>query len=193
MKDMVKIDVRIPFEPGGRLGWDYNRVMNQSESDWVLLLDHDVFLALNPHWYMICQKVISECEKDVGAFGCYANRIGNTQQLIEGDPSAWDDGVPRHIEFAKKVFAKHQYSTTQIDRITGMFMLIRKEAWRGVGGFKKLTLFGVDTQFSKQLTRGGWKLMRINGLYIYHLRNIRNTSWIEGEKVSRDYAKRKYT
>jgi len=35
-------------------------------------------------------------------------------------------------------------------------------------------------------------MMRINGLYIYHLRDIRNKSWIEGEKVSRNYAKRKY-
>jgi len=72
-------------------------------------------------------------------------------------------------------------------------MLIRKKAWRRVGGFKKLTIFGVDRQFSKQLTSGGWKLMRINGLYIYHLRDIRATSWIEGEKVSHDYSKRKYT
>jgi len=103
MKDMVKIDVRIPFEPGGKLGWDYNRVMNESKNDWVLLLDHDIFLALNPHWYMICQRVIKECKDDVGAFGCYATAIGNTQQLIKGSPRR-GDGIPKHIEFAKKVF-----------------------------------------------------------------------------------------
>lgn len=191
MKELVKIDVRVPFEPGGMLGQDYNRVMRQSKYDWVLLLDHDVFLALNPHWYMICQKVINECEKDVGAFGCYASCIGNLQQRWKGCPSR-EAGIPKHIEFAKRVFAEHRYSTTQIDRVTGMFMLVRKEAWKKVGGFAKLTIFGADRQFSKQLTRGGWRMMRINGLYIYHLRDIRNKSWIVGEKVSRDYAKRKY-
>ncbi len=192
MKELVKIDVRIPFEPGNLLGWDYNRVMKQSKYDWVLLLDHDIFLALNPHWYMICQRVISECEKDVGAFGCYTAGGGNLQQRAEGSPLR-GDGIPEHIEFAKKIFAEHHYFTTQIDRITGMFMLIRKEAWKEIGGFSKQGIFGADRRFSKQLTKAGWKMMRINGLYIYHLRDIRATSWIEGEKVSRDYAKRKYT
>lgn len=191
MRELVKIDVRVPFEPGGRLGWDCNRVMKQSKHEWVLLLDHDIFLALNPHWYMICQRVISECKRDVGAFGCYASAIGNLQQRAEGSPLR-DDGIPKHIEFAKKVFAEHSYSTTQIDRVTGMFMLVRKEAWRKVGGFSRLTIHGADRRFSKQLTGGGWKMMRINGLYIYHLRDIRNKSWIEGEKISRNYAKRKY-
>jgi len=154
MKELVKIDVRVPFEPGGMLGWDYNRVMRQSKNDWVLLLDHDVFLACNPHWYMICQKVINECEKDVGAFGCYASNIGNLEQRWEGCPSR-EAGIPEHIEFAKKVFAEHGYSTTQIDRVTGMFMLIRKEAWRKVGGFSRLTIHGANRRFSKQLTGGG--------------------------------------
>jgi len=190
--ELTKIDVRIPFEPGGRLGWDYNRVMNEAKSDWVLLLDHDVFLALNPHWYMICQKVISECEDDVGAFGCYASNIGNLQQRIAGSPSRNNDAIPKHIEFAKKVFDEFRYSTTQIDRITGMFMLIRKAAWKSVGGFANLRIFGADRKFSGQLIKGGWKMMRINGIYIYHFRDIRAKSWIEGEKVSRDYASKKY-
>lgn len=191
MKELVKIDVRVPFEPGNLLGWDYNRVMKESKHDWVLLLDHDIFLALNPHWYMICQRVISECKKDVGAFGCYASIIGNLEQRA-GDCPSREDGIPKHREFAKRLFDKHHYSTTQIDRVTGMFMLVRKEAWEKVRGFSKQGIFGTDYKFSEQLTKGGWKKMRINGLYIYHLRDIRATSWIEGEKVSMDYTKRKY-
>ena len=44
------IDVRIPYEPGAKLAFAYNRAMQTSTSEWVALLDHDLFIC-NPHWY----------------------------------------------------------------------------------------------------------------------------------------------
>jgi hypothetical protein len=74
----VKIDVRIPFEPGGKLGEDYNRIMRETPHDWVLLLDHDVILSVNPIWYWICQQAIQNyC---FGMATCYTNAPHSTGQ-----------------------------------------------------------------------------------------------------------------
>jgi len=51
------IDVRIPWEPGKKLGYAINRTMETVRGN-VLILDHDVFLSLNPHWYQICENAI---------------------------------------------------------------------------------------------------------------------------------------
>jgi cellulose synthase/poly-beta-1,6-N-acetylglucosamine synthase-like glycosyltransferase len=185
MMDSIKIDVRVAFEPGGKLGQDYNRIMKESQCDWVLLFDHDVFLDTNPHWYHICQRVIAECDDQVGMFVCFGSRIGNKEQVIKGAPLV--DNIPIHQMFAKQVFDQYQYSTTKISKASGMFMLLRRKAWLSVGGFPGKKLFQEDRRFSKYLTNHKWKIMRINGLYLFHLRDRMEVSWIEGEKISNDY------
>jgi len=188
---LPKIDIYIPFEPGEFLGSEYNRILKRTANDWALLVDHDVFLSCNPHWYFICQKVIEKCDPDVGMFVCYGSKLGNTEQMIEGAPSNFKP-IPEHQAFAKQLFEKYQYSTTQIEKGTGMFMLIREWAWHDVRGFSKnIGMFGVTKKFNQQLKKRGWKVMRINGLYVYHLRERREESWIEGENVTQDYAKKK--
>ena len=73
-----------------------------------------------------------------------------------------------------------------------MFMLIRQRAWQMVCGFSAAEgMFGVCKVFNQRLKRKGWKIMRINGLYVYHLRDRREAAWIEGEKVAQHYAKKK--
>ena len=52
------ISVHIPYSTEGNIGNSYNNIIENSKTNWILLLDHDVFLALNAKWYEICMNTI---------------------------------------------------------------------------------------------------------------------------------------
>lgn len=184
-----KIDCRIPFEPGGQLGADYNRIMNETVYEWVLFVDHDIFLASNPHWYLLCQKAI-ENYPGAGLFTCWTNNLGRTMQRDPHSPQGHD--LQDHIEHARSMFETYQYSCTQIDKASGMFLLISKNAWTKVGGFPGVGIFKEDWDFSRRLTRAGFPIYRIDGLYVYHLRDRKRGSWIEGQETTKEIRDKRY-
>lgn len=179
-----KIDVRIPYEPGGRLGQDYNRIMATTPCEWVLFLDHDVMLALNPHWYHLCQRAIEQ--RRFGLATCWTNAPhSNTgQQWISGAET-----IDEHRQIARNVHSQYGYALTDLDKASGFFMLVNKQAWSAVGGFPGVGMFREDWQFCAKLRRAGWAIVRIDGLYVYHAKH-RQESWIEGEDVTLDIKRR---
>ena len=181
-KPLTKIDVRIPFRPGGQLGAEYNHIMNETNCDWVLFLDHDLFLC-NPHWYLLCQKAIQQYPS-AGMFSCWTNRLGRTMQRDETAPQT--DIIHDHRGHARSTFEKYQYGCTEIDKCSGMFLLISKKAWQAVGGFPGVGIFKEDWDFSRRLVQKGLKLYRIDGLYVYHLRERKVGSWIEGVQTTKE-------
>ena len=74
VKYSMYIDVRIPWEPGRRLGYACNRMMKTVE-DWVLILDWDVLL-LNVNWYDMCLKAIEKVGHNAGLISFLTKRIG---------------------------------------------------------------------------------------------------------------------
>lgn len=179
--ESVKIDVRIPYEPGGRLGWDYNRIMRESVYEWVLVIDHDVILGLNPHWYQICQKTIEN--QSFGVATCRTNADHkNTGQTWKTSANTFEE----HQTVAKEVWDKFQYGVTDLDKASGFFMLISKQWWRKVGGFPGRGMFQEDWLFTRNIKKHGGRVIRIDGLYVYHAKN-RIPSWIEGEMITNDY------
>lgn len=179
---MHKIDVRVPYEPGGQLGRDYNRIMEETNYQWVLFLDHDIFLC-NPHWYHICQKAI-ETHPKAGMFSCWTNNLGNTPQRHPQAPVS--DCLDAHRHFARYLWNTHQYNNTSIDKCSGMLMLVNKVAWGRAGGFPAEGLFKEDWTFTKRLLKAGFLVFRIDGLYVYHMRDRKSGSWIEGHKTSKE-------
>lgn len=93
-----------------------------------------------------------------------------------------------HIAFSKRIWDRHGYKVSELKHpgISGMFMLVNKEAWADVDGFPGVGFFAEDTAFGRRLRNGGWKLRRMDGLYIYHLRNRDQEAWIEGQQLSKD-------
>ena len=173
-----KIDVRIGYEPGGRIGADYNRIMRESVHDWVLFLDHDV-LMLHPSWYEVCQRAIDQ-HKDAGIFTCWANNIACKHQKDLGAPSGHD--ITAHRQRARQLWDKHGFSCTVNKRwlIAGFMMLVSKAAWASTGGFPETGFFGVDNEFDRRMRRVRFKTYRIDGLYCYHIRDRDGDAWIKG-------------
>ena len=181
-----KIDVRVPYEPGGQLGQDYNRIMKESKHNWVLFLDHDIFLSLNPHWYHICQTAIEQnSNKRPGLLTCKTNiNHKGTGQFDENSPQT--DAIEDHRLYAKTAWDKNGYSVEKISKASGFFMLVNKSAWFDVGGFIGSGLFREDWIFSRRLTDSGFSILCMTGLYVYHARH-RSDRWIETDAVTKDF------
>jgi len=171
-----KIDVRIAYEPGARIGQDYNRIMRETPHEWVLFLDHDVLL-LHPSWYAVCQRAIRD-HPDGGLFTCYTNNIGCKHQKAPGAPTG--DSIRAHRTHARKLWEANGYRCTENSKhlIGGMFMLTSRTAWRASGGFPEDGFFGVDNWYHRQVMQAGLKCYRIDGLYCYHIRDRKGDQWI---------------
>jgi len=185
-----KIDIRIPFEPKGRLGKDYNRIMNETRQKWVLFLDQDI-LILNPCWYAICQEAIKKYP-DAGIFTAYTNRCGCRFSRLDNAPSR-DHSMVIHKKFAHDLFLKNKYSVTLIDaekipdKINGFFMMTSRVAWEKAGKFRATEMFGEDTEYHRRMIRCGLKCYRIDGIYVFHFPERAEGTWIPGIKTSKEY------
>lgn len=184
---MERITVRIPFESGRSLAKAYNNAVRESPTNWILLLDWDLF-SCNPYWYDMCQNAIDQVGHKTGWITCVTNRIGAPQQQASHRPIT--DDLGDHIEYAKALFNKHSSVTkrgklikTDVARIpgalSGFFILTNKVAWEACGGFdeKRKRLLGVDNKYSAALSKAGFAHYYIPGLYYYHLYRKKEELW----------------
>ena len=168
------IDVKIPYEPNDKLAYAYNRAMESTSAEWVLFLDHDLFIC-NPHWYKMCIGAIKQLKgKKVGWITAKCNRIGcPAQRLSKKWPNPSDaDDILQHINIAKQLYKeKGQWITKTNAILSGFFILTNKTAWQSVGGFRHMNkaIFGIDSEYCGCLIKQGFGLYVMEGLYFYHL------------------------
>lgn len=184
---MNHITVCTPFEPGRKLAYAYNRAMEHAKTEWVLLLDWDLFNC-NPYWYDMCQYAIKELGHKTGWITCVTNRIGAPQQRADGAPKTHD--IVDHVAYARDLFKEHSkvdangvLEKTTLKRIpgalSGFFILTNKTAWRACGGFdeNRKRLMGVDNKYSRALGKAGFAHYYMPGLYFYHIYGFKRTIW----------------
>ena len=90
-----------------------------------------------------------------------------------------NDSMAHHIGIAIGLEGKSLHVTELPELIRGFFMIVKKDVWREVGGFKK-GLLGVDDDFSKKVSKAGYKVKRMDTLYLWHSyrldKNYKDTS-----------------
>jgi len=168
--DGLWIDVKIPYEPGYKLADAYNRSMENTTAEWVLFLDHDLFIC-NPHWYGMCLDAIRQLEgQKVGWITAVCNRIGGGPQL-KAPPQDSDD-ILYHAKIAEEYYKKYGNKIEHITYdLSGFFILTNKTSWRDIGGFRHMNkkILGIDNDYRKRLAEKGYRLFIMKGLYFYHL------------------------
>lgn len=194
MENNIRIDVRIPYEPGRKLAAAYNRAMRESVAEWVLFLDWDLFNC-NPYWYDCCVSAIEQCGEKAGWITCVANRIGSNSQkaglfMPKDDPPPVCNTIERHMFYSQKMHRK--YNTVDKDghlikahvqrfkgALSGFFILTSKTAWEAAGGFDERSgrLLGVDNRYSRAICQAGYQLWGMPGLYFYHLYRLKSRIW----------------
>jgi glycosyltransferase involved in cell wall biosynthesis len=164
------IDVQIPYEPNKKLAYAYNRAMENTTAEWVLFLDHDLFIC-NPHWYQMCLTAIEVLKgKDVGWITARCNRIACPPQRVK--PPEDSDDIKYHIGIAKQLYQKFGNQLTKTDALlSGFFILTSKAAWWRAGGFKDVGkgISQIDNDYSRRIMEAGFEQYVMDGLYFYHL------------------------
>jgi len=175
------IEVKIPYEPKRKLAFAYNRAMISSVTQWVLLLDQDVFLC-NPLWYKMCLDAIKQLKgTKAGLVACVTS--GPRQKSLQKASSIESDNIEDHISIAQQVYQEHRNELIQVHiPVTGFFMLIKRQAWKKVK-FQAMNrgVGGVDIDFSKRLLEAGYSIWLMKGLYVYHRRGLRKLRFNEGK------------
>jgi GT2 family glycosyltransferase len=176
MSDKPFIDVVIPYEPCKLSAVAYNRAMEQAK-DWVLILDHDIFLC-NPMWYEAALDAVMKLGHKAGWITAVTNRTPCSFQKSQGCPEGSDNLID-HIRWAEKVWEKHGSATIRHDGIgyTGFWILTHKEAWAKVGKFPETNGFHVDGDYSKALYAHGYETHVMPGVYVYHLEDRKKEVW----------------
>lgn len=171
------IDVKIPYEPGRKLAYAYNRAMETSKAEWVLLLDHDVFLC-NPYWYDICLRAIEKLnDTDAGLIVCMTS--GPRQKLLQRVSLVQPSSIEESIILAKTIYDQYGAKLKPVTTtVTGFFMLVKRQVWEKVMFVKQRRGVGrVDIDFSKRLLERGFTIWLMMGLYVYHRRGMRKLKW----------------
>jgi GT2 family glycosyltransferase len=169
------IDVRIPFDENNLLALAYNRALEEGSSEWVLFLDHDVFLC-NPRWYEMCLKAIEIVERDPKAamIGCECGGEHHKRSVAEsGVPT---DRLELYIDSSKNYYYQYGNSLQRIEEhVPGYFMLLRRDVAKKIGfQQRRRSINNIDVDFGQRLLKAGYHVYQMRGLYIYHRRGMKH-------------------
>jgi GT2 family glycosyltransferase len=171
----VKINVFIPHEPGKKLGEAYNRLMDESSTEWNLFIDRDI-LILNKHWYDMCVRAIEQSE-NAGWISCVTNRLGCHWQRANNYKSDDDYGthdIKKHLEITSRLYAHFKdtlYYPDDYGPFSGHFILTNKTAWKAAGGFEPG--WGCDNAYCEAIRKAGFTRSVMLGLYVYHIYDLK--------------------
>ena len=163
----------MPFDSNKNIGRYYNRFMEviPNDEDWGCFVDADTIFATPDYGCIIEDAILERPEAD--AFTCYTNRVGCKWQIAPGVDTNSND-VAYHRDFGQHM--KIIYGTSIIDVtdkprgqvMSGFFFMLKKSAWKTIGGFKEDGMLGIDNDLHWRLQKHKLKFYLIRGLYLYH-------------------------
>lgn len=159
----------VPFSMEKNLGKAYNEAMQLiPDGSFACFRDSDTCF-LTPDGPAIVHEYVNRFP-DTDLFTCFTNRLTtlSPDQLLKGRVDEHSD-IRTHINYAQKQKSK-LYEVTQLQRmISGFLMVINKETWKEFPFREDLQCLTVDNNFSKRLLLTGKKVLRMDGLYIFHI------------------------
>lgn len=182
----MKVEVKIPAGNIEQLIELHNEAVMSSQAEWVVLLNHDAYLACNPQWYELLIEGIQRAEAEenpVGFITCVARDRG------DGFPQTADisklymnnTNIEQHEKAAKELKEKYgsQIKKIRSDKVASFFMCINKEAFKNVQFRRVRDEGGIgdsDHDFTRRMRRAGYSNYVMPGLYVYHRkhRSVKN-------------------
>lgn len=166
-----------PYRQDRNLGLAYNQAFGLiQDEDWLIITDYDVLLLL-PDQISHIHEYINRYP-EAGMFVCWGNRTYHSNAQLYGGPVPTpeqvnkDDYIIRNIEIAKKCYA-NLYKVTEVKQnISGFLMAIPKRTWNEIKFTEDLKCLGVDTLFSQRMLNAGKKILRMDGIFVFHTYRI---------------------
>lgn len=171
------IYTHIPYAPNDcekNIGCAYNKFMEilPSDDDWACFLDHDAMFTTEDWYHQLSETITSN--PDVQIFGARTNRISNMHQMV-GGIDVYNHDIKYHRDIGKILQSKYrtklfllEENKTEQPGFSGVCILIKKSAWRKIGGFLNEGFLSVDQNLRYSANRFNIKIAIMNGLYVYH-------------------------
>lgn len=162
----------IPYSTNKNIGAYYNSVMENlpNDTDFACFVDGDTIFT-TPNFGDQILDVVSKYP-ECGFFTCYTNRVGYAPQVypfVDKD----NNDIDYHRTVGKSL--QQEYwdkcepisSNSESGLLSGVMMLIRKDLWKELGGFKD-GMLSVDNDFHRKCIDAGKPVYLMIGVYIYH-------------------------
>lgn len=164
----MKVNILTPYSLEKNLGKAYNEAMAMiGDDDWACLIDHDV-LFLTPDAGRILHEYAVRFPA-CGMLTCYTNRIHHSSPQLLNSQIADETDMLLHLDLAERRKFR-LYDTTELHKnVSGFLMLISKKVWKQVPFADNGQCLGVDTDYWKRLKAAGLPILRMDGLYVFHL------------------------
>jgi hypothetical protein len=160
----------VPFDSTKNIGQYYNKFVDMVplDNDYICFIDADTIFTTSDYGCVI-ESAINRYPS-VDCFTCYTNRVNCLWQVPEGVDKETDD-YKYHREFGQTL--RDKYGNECVDMtnqqlFSGMFFIIKKSAWKEIGGALNQGMLGVDNDIHRKLKEHNLKLYLIKGLYVYH-------------------------
>lgn len=111
----------------------------------------------------------------VGILTCLTNRVSplSKPQLL-GRVVNEDPDMKLHLQYAEEQ-KRLLFNTTVIDRdISGFLMVVSKRVWQQIPFPETGKALGVDTHYGRAIRAAGLKILRMDGLYVWHTYRMLN-------------------
>lgn len=160
----MKVHHLTPYALDKNLGKAYNEAMDLiPEGDTACITDYDV-LFLTPDG----PAIVAEYARlfPDAMLVCYTNRIHPTSKQLADNPN--NDRVKNHIQVAEQQ-KRFLYQVTELkENVSGFLMALPKKIWQDHPFDQTGGCLGVDTLYWKRLVKAKVKILRMDGLYVWH-------------------------
>ena len=161
-----------PFRSDKNLGKAYNDSMALvPDGDHACLRDIDTLL-LTPNTPVIIDWYANRYPNAL--LTCYTNRVStlSKDQLLNGTVNE-DGDIREHIRIAENMETIN--TATVIRRtISGFLMVLPKSLWKQFPFPETGQCLGIDTDYSKLLLRYNVPILRMDGVYCFHIYRLMN-------------------
>ena len=182
------------------LGEEYNRIMRESQREWVCIIDSDIFFAMRAFYPVLQNAIRATQDQNVGLISCYTNETKCSEQraprVLEYVKEKTGSKKYMHRvtlrqwqEFGNWIWKENKYGLKQSKnkRLGGFLMLTSKTAWQRAGGFSTIpSQWGIDQDYCSRIDKAGMNIVIATGLFVAHLRDRKIGSPIDGEYTSRE-------
>lgn len=167
-----------PYNVDKNIGQYYNEEMEMlpNDFDFRCFTDGDSMFTTQTYGHALLDYV--EMYPECGVFVCMTNRIGCEWQCLPG-VNKEDHDMRYHRRLGEKLQAEQYGKIEDVSNVHpgkvlgGVLILIRKDVWKKVGGFKTDGILGVDNHLHWACQKHGEKVYLMKGIYTYH--------WYRGE------------
>jgi len=167
--EQIKIIENTPWTNSGNLAEAYSEFMDKLEDDeWALFRDADTIFTTSDYgkqFYDVLNRY-----KGVRCFTGLTNRINCAYQKVGGIHNASDD-MRYHRDIGKAI-QKEKYGeaidVTDMQLMSGFFILIKKSLWKELGKLEVKGMLGVDNEIHQRIRIIGERLYLMKGVYLYH-------------------------